>query len=70
MSKSTTYRFRGSSDIYTEGDSFRVGDAIGTYDRARMDRALQSEMIEMPQGLTREEKRQFILAHSSAARGK
>lgn len=35
-------------------------------DIARMEQALQSERVVMPQGLNREEKRQFILAFAQS----
>ncbi|MEI6745659.1 MAG: hypothetical protein WCL34_06835 [Methylococcaceae bacterium] len=38
--------------------------AVGEFDKARMERALSMETIELPDGLTREEKRKFLLEHS------
>ncbi len=38
--------------------------ARGEFDKARMERALSMETIELPEGLTREEKRKFLLEHS------
>lgn len=37
--------------------------AVGEFDKARMERALSMETIELPDGLTREEQRKFILEY-------
>jgi hypothetical protein len=34
---------------------------VGNFDKSRMKKALFSETVELPEGLTREEMRQFIL---------
>ena len=37
--------------------------AVGEFDKARMERALSMETIELPDGLTREEQRKFIIEY-------
>lgn len=37
--------------------------AVGEFDKARMERALSMETIELPEGLTREEQRKFIIEY-------
>jgi hypothetical protein len=36
---------------------------IDGFDKKRMAKALSTEMIELPSGLTREEKRKFLIEH-------
>ncbi|WP_157833126.1 hypothetical protein [Oceanospirillum maris] len=37
---------------------------IGDFDLERMKKAISGEKIKIPQGLTREQKKQFILSHA------
>jgi hypothetical protein len=36
---------------------------IGGFDKKRMEKALSSEVIQLPNGLTREQKRRFLIEH-------
>lgn len=60
------YRFEGSGETYRSKDAFPVGGTPhAMVDKRRMSAVLNSETIQMPAGLTREEARAFILANAA-----
>jgi hypothetical protein len=65
MQKDITYRFAGTGEVYRSSGALPVGELPHTkIDVERMKKALASKTIDMPAGLSREEKRAFILAHA------
>lgn len=60
---STTLSFAGTSAAKKPLKQ-TTNFAVGEFDKARMERALSMETIELPDGLTREEQRKFLLEHS------
>jgi hypothetical protein len=65
MQKDIIYRFHGSDEVYRSADALPVGGPTGgPIDLARMKEAIKGDSITMPKGLSREEKRNFILAHA------
>ncbi len=60
----TTLSFTRDSSVKKSSQKQKTNFAIGEFDKARMERALSMESIELPDDLTREEKRKFLLEYS------
>ncbi|MDD2863950.1 MAG: hypothetical protein PHQ03_10600 [Methylococcales bacterium] len=60
----TTQSFTRDFSVKKSSQKQKTNFAIGEFDKARMERALSMETIELPDGLTREEKRKFLLEYS------
>lgn len=60
----TTQSFAHDFSVKKSSQKQKTNFAIGEFDKARMERALSMETIELPDGLTREEKRKFLLEYS------
>lgn len=54
--------FAGTS-VVKKPSKQKTNFAVGEFDKARMEQALSMETIELPDGLTREEQRKFILEY-------
>jgi hypothetical protein len=62
------YKFQGTDEVFTASESFAVGrSSLFDVDVSRMRKVMESPSVQMPQGLTREQKRALILSYASAA---
>ena len=60
----TTLSLTLDSSVKKSSQKQKTNFAIDEFDKARMERALSMESIKLPEDLTREKKRKFLLEYS------
>ncbi|MFZ3286597.1 MAG: hypothetical protein WA191_07075 [Telluria sp.] len=58
------YLFAGTGDAYPQSDARTPSESVPAVNERQMRQVLNSQSVQMPKGLTREQARSFILAHA------